>query len=209
MRDAYIQYMHWLFQREFIEYPKELLDDSYEFFHGIEDVLLTDICAKYNHFSAPLDSRLFQLLQLDPTIEAIFYYRLSRAHYLCDKNHQLLPFLSVLMRKRTGMELYYSTSIGAGFRIIHGVGVVIGPRYDIGDNFLVYQGVTIGQSIQDGAKQKVSIGDNVIIYAGAKVLGDLAIGNNVHVGANAVVMNDLEPDSVYAGVPARLIRKLS
>ncbi len=208
MLDAYKQYMHRVFDQEFIDYPGELLDAAYDFFATIEDVLISDIRAKHVDYAAPLDSGLFRLLQLDSTIEAIFYYRLSRAHYLRDENHPLLPFLSALMRRRTGMEIYYSTSIGAGLSIIHGTGIVIGPRYDIGDNFLVYQGVTIGQSIQDGSKQKVRIGNNVIVYAGAKILGDIQIGDNVQVGANAVVVNDLRPNAVYAGVPARLIREL-
>ncbi|MCP4275854.1 MAG: serine acetyltransferase [Gammaproteobacteria bacterium] len=208
MRDAYNRYMHKVFDHEFIDYPGELLGSSYALFALIEDVLILDIRAKYKDFDNCLDSGLFQLLLLDPTIEAIFYYRLSRAHYLSDENHPLLPFLSALMRRRTGMELYYSTSIGVGLSIIHGTGIVIGPRYDIGDNFLIYQGVTIGQSIQDGSKQKVRIGNNVIVYAGAKILGDVQIGDNVQVGANAVVVNDLKSNAVYAGVPARLIREL-
>ncbi len=208
MLDAYKQYMHRVFDQEFIDYPGELLDAAYDFFATIEDVLISDIRAKYVDCAAPLDSGLFRLLQLDSTIEAIFYYRLSRAHYLKDENHPLLPFLSALMRRRTGMEIYYSTSIGAGLKIMHGVGVVVGPRYKIGSNFTVYQGVTIGQSRQNCPGQHVSVGDDVVLFAGAKVLGDVQIGDNVQVGANAVVVNALKPNAVYAGVPARLIREL-
>ncbi len=209
MRDAYNRYMHWVFGREFIDYQEALLDDSYARLTAIEDVLVSDIRAKHRDFGASLTTDLFYLLKLDPTIEAVFYYRLARAHYLLDKNHPLLPFLSALMRRRTGMELYYSTNIGAGLNIIHGVGIVVGPRYEIGEGFTIYQGVTIGQSRQKSPGQTVTIGNNVCIYAGAKILGDVVIGDNVHVGANAVVVDDLESNAVYAGVPARLIRKLS
>ena len=208
MLDAYKQYMHKVFGQEFIDYPVELLDPSYDCFVTVEEVLISDIRAKYSDYGDHLDSGLFKLLLLDPTIEAVFYYRLSRAYYLSDENHSLLPFLSALMRRRTGMELYYSTDIDAGFSIQHGTGIVIGPRYKIGRNFCIHQGVTIGQSQTNSPKQEVIIGDNVIIYAGAKILGDVQIGSNVHVGANAVVVNDLKSDAVYAGVPARLIREL-
>lgn len=209
MQDAYKQYMHWVFKQEFMDYPNELLDASCEFLPAIETVFASDIRAKHSNYGASLDADLFRLLQLDPTLEAIFYYRLSRAHYLHDANNQLLPFLSALMRIRTGIELYYSTSIGSGLKIMHGVGSVVGPRYKIGDNFSLYQGVTIGHGKQYSPEDTVTIGDNVILFAGSKVLGNVVIGNNVQVGANAVVVSDLESNAIYAGVPARLIRKLS
>ncbi len=208
MQDAYKQYMHKVFDREFIDYPGELLDSSYDFFATIEEILLSDICITHVGYVAPLDSGLFQWLLLHPAAEAVFYYRLSRAIYLSDNNHTLLPFLSALMRRRTGIEVYYSTNIGPGFSIVHGSGIVIGPRYNIGENFLVYQGVTIGQSVTNNPNQTVTIGDNVIVYTGAKILGDITIGDNVHVGANAVVLDDLKSNAVYAGVPARLVREL-
>jgi len=208
MLDVYKQYMHKVFNQEFIDYPKGLLDHSYDLLASIESVLVSDISIKYADYTGPLDRGFFQLLLLDPTIEAVFYYRVSRELYLSDKLHPLLPYLSALMRRRTAMEIYYSTSIGAGLSIMHGVGVIVGPRYNIGDNFTVYQGVTIGHSRQHCPRQKVSIGDDVILFAGAKVLGDVQIGSNVQVGANAVVVNDLKSNAVYAGVPARLIREL-
>ncbi len=209
MLDAYKQYMHKVFNQEFIDCPEELFGAAYDFIATIEDVLITDIRVKYPNYAAPLDSGLFQLLQMDPTIEAIFYYRLSRAHYLSNENHPLLPFLSMLMRRRTCMELYYSTEINSGLSIQHGFGIVIGPRYRIGKNFCIHQGVTIGQSRLNSPGQEVIIGDNVVLFAGAKILGDVQIGDNVQVGANAVVVNDLKSNAVYAGVPARLIRELA
>jgi serine O-acetyltransferase len=200
--------MHKIFTQEFIDYPGELLDASYDHFASIEERLLSDLCLTHVGYTAPLDPGLFQWLLLNPAAEAGFYYRLSRAAYLSDNDHPLLPYLSAVMRRRTGVEIYYSTNIGPGFSIVHGSGTVIGPRYDIGENFLVYQGVTIGQSNQEGTEQKIRIGSNVILYAGAKILGELTIGDNVHVGANAVVVDDLESNAVYAGVPARLVREL-
>jgi serine O-acetyltransferase len=201
--------MHWVFDKEFFNYPRDLLDDSSEYLSSIGEVFLTDIRVKYPGSDISIGPGLFQLLQLDPTIEAIFLYRLSRALFLVNERHELLPYLSTAMRRRTGIELYYSTSIGPGFSIVHGTGVIVGPRYSIGNNFQIYQGVTLGQGRTRSPDEKIKIGDGVILYSGVKVVGDLAIGDNVHVGANAVVNNDLESNAVYAGVPARLIRKLS
>jgi serine O-acetyltransferase len=208
MQDAYKQYMHKVFGQEFIDYPGELLDASYDLFVTIEEVLLADLTITHVRYVAPLDAGLFQWLLLNPAAEAVFYYRLSRAVYLSDEHHPLLPYLSALMRRRTGMEIYYSTNIGSGFSVVHGMGTVIGPRFSIGDNFQVYQGVTIGQSHTSNPNQTITIGDDVIVYTGAKILGDITIGDNVHVGANAVVLGDLESNAVYAGAPARLVREL-
>jgi serine O-acetyltransferase len=208
MQDAYKQYMHKVFDREFIDYPGELLDASYDYFMAIEEILLSDLCVTHVGYVAPFDAGLFQWLLLNPAAEAVFYYRLSRVIFLTDDNHPLLPFLSALMRRRTGIEVYYSTNIGPGFSIVHGSGIVIGPRYNIGKNFLVYQGVTIGQSKTKNPDQTVTIGDDVIVYTGAKILGDITIGDNVHIGANAVVVDDLQSNALYAGVPARLVRDL-
>lgn len=208
MRDAYNQYMHKVFNHEFIDYPEELLGSSYTLFASNEEVLTLDIRAKYKNYGGFHVNDLFQLLLQDPAVEANFYYRLCRAHYLRDENHPLLPFLSALMRRRTGTELYYSTEIGEGFCIMHGSGIVIGPRCRIGNNFTIYQGVTIGQSQPYSPGQSSIIGDNVALYAGAKIIGNIQIGDNVKVGANAVVVDDLQSNAVYAGVPARLVREL-
>ncbi len=208
MHDAYREYMHKIFTQEFIDYPGELLDASYDFFVSIKEILLSDLSLTHVRYVAPLDAGLFQWLLLNPAAEAVFYYRLSRAVYLSDERHPLLPYLSALMRRRTGVEIYYSTSIGPGFSVVHGMGTVIGPRFRIGANFQVYQGVTIGQSHTNNPDQTITIGDGVIVYTGAKILGDITIGDNVHVGANAVVLDDLKSNAVYAGAPARLVREL-
>ena len=110
------------------------------------------------------------------------------------------------MKKNTGCEIYYSTKIGRGFNIQHGFGIVIGPRFEIGENFIVHQNVTLGQKNLNQANEKIIIGDNVTIFAGATILGDIRIGHNASVGANAVVLTNIENNAIYAGVPARKIK---
>jgi serine O-acetyltransferase len=103
------------------------------------------------------------------------------------------------------MEIYYSTSIGEGFRVMHGTGLVIGPRHQIGKNFTVYQGVTLGQRRQHCPEEALEIGDDCVLFAGAKILGKLRIGNGVKVAANAVLLCDAEEGATYGGIPAKMI----
>jgi serine O-acetyltransferase len=138
-------------------------------------------------------------------MEAAFYYRLERAIYLDDPNHVMLSYLANLMKMKTGVELYYSTEIGPGLKIQHGTGIVVGSGYKIGHNFTIHQGVTLGQRRQAESTGTVIIGNNVTIFAGAKIFGRLRIGDNVIIGANAVLLNDAESNSTYVGMPARKV----
>ncbi len=152
------------------------------------------------------ETDLAMSLQLEPTIEAVFMYRFEREIFINDPNDPLLSFLASMMHRRTGCEIYYSTEIGKGLNIQHGFGIVIGPRFKIGDNFTIHQGVTLGQKNLNSPNEKIIIGDNVTLFAGASVLGNITIGDNTKVGANSLLLDNADPDSIYVGSPAKKIR---
>lgn len=191
----------------FLYYPKDLVPSLYPYFISIQKELIADIQSKYSQYDTEilLTDKFFSVLQLDTTIEAIFYYRLERAIFLEHPKHTLLDYLANLMRIKTGIEIYYSTEIGQSFNIQHGSGIVIGARNKIGHNFIIHQGATIGQRRLYSPQESILIGNNVTIFAGAKVVGNVRIGDNVQIGANAVLLHDAEPNSTYVGVPARKI----
>lgn len=157
----------------------------------------------------PLDwKKALSFIQLDAALEATFYYFLQRRIFLSDPAHPLLLYLANLSRIRTGVELYFSTEIGSGLNIQHGSGIVVGGGCEIGKCFTIHQGVTLGQKKVYSGPQKITIGNHVVLYAGAKVLGNITVGDNVHLAANAVLLKDAESHSVYAGVPAQKIKSL-
>lgn len=147
------------------------------------------------------DAAFFCALETDAAFQATLLYRLAHALFLSEPEHPALRYFAFLMRARTAMEIYYSTTIGPGFRIIHGAATVIGPRHQIGRNFTVYQNVTLGQK-RRGAGEFITIGDHSTIFAGAKVIGMVRIGDDVRVAANAVLLDDAKSHSTYAGAPA-------
>ena len=202
--------LHFHLKREFPDYPGEIVHSACQEFEAVASLLCTDVRAKFP--SSANDTAILhdlpRLIQTDIATFAMLLYRLEHQLFISNPKNALLPFLSSLMRIRTGAELYYSTGIGPGCNIQHGVGTVIGPRNAIGKNFMIHQGVTIGQQRAWSPNEKVIIGDNVILFAGAKVFGDITIGDNVWVGANALVIKNLEANGVYGGIPARRIRDL-
>ena len=117
----------------------------------------------------------------------------------------LARFLSQIMRLITGIEIHPGATIGHGFFIDHGMGVVIGETAEVGSNVTLYHGVTLGGTSLHKTKRHPTIGDNVVIGAGAKVLGAITIGNNSRIGANAVVIKSTPPDSVVVGVPGQVV----
>lgn len=123
-----------------------------------------------------------------------------------DASDEFLRILSSIQRQYCSCELFYSANIGNNFLIVHTLGIVVGPRVSIGDNCTMYQGVTIGTKY-DSSKEFPSIGNDVIIYAGAKILGPIRVADGAVIGANAVVIDDVPPRSVVAGLPARVIGK--
>ena len=119
----------------------------------------------------------------------------------------LARFLSQVARFFTGIEIHPGARIGRRFFVDHGMGVVIGETSIIGDDVLLYQGATLGGTGLFKGKRHPTIGNNVVIGAGAKVLGNIAIGDNSYIGSNAVVIKDVPPNSTVVGVPGRITRQ--
>ena len=138
-------------------------------------------------------------------LKAVRSYR--RAHWFYQhKWFTIARIISQRSRHKTGIEIHPGAQIGKGLFIDHGMGVVIGETTVIGDNCLLYQGVTLGGTGKDKGKRHPTLGDNVMVGAGAKVLGPINIGNNVKVAANAVVLKDIPDNCTAVGVPARIAR---
>ena len=136
---------------------------------------------------------------LYPSFKAIIYYRI--AHYLYLNRHFFLArFLSEKAKKITGIEIHPGAVIGNNLFIDHGCGVVIGETTIIGDNVLIYHGVTLGGIINTNQKRHPTIGNNVIIGCGSKILGDIKIGDNVKIGANSVVLKDVPDNTTIVGI---------
>lgn len=135
-----------------------------------------------------------------PSFKIMIYYKI--AHYLYLRKHYLLArFFSERGKKKTGIEIHPGACIGKNLFIDHGVGVVIGETAIIGDNVIIFHGVTLGGTGKDKGKRHPTIGNNVIIGSGAKILGNITIGNNVKIGANAVILKDVMDNSTVVGIP--------
>ena len=138
-------------------------------------------------------------------LHAIFFYRL--AHFLWELKIPMLPrLISQLARFFTGIEIHPGAKIGRGLFIDHGMGVVIGETSIIGDNVTMFQGATLGGTGKEKGKRHPTLGNNVVVGAGAKILGNIIIGDNVNIGANAVVIKDVPSNSTVVGVPGRVVR---
>ena len=137
---------------------------------------------------------------------AIVMHRITYALYKA-KVPFLPRFLSQLGKMATGIEIHPGATIGKNLFIDHGMGVVIGETTIIGENVTLFQGVTLGGTGKEKGKRHPTLGDNIVVGAGAKVLGNIVIGDNVSIGANAVVVRDVPPNSTVVGVPGRIARK--
>lgn len=136
---------------------------------------------------------------------ALLTYRVS--HWLKVRGVPILPrVLSQLARWLTGVEIHPSSKIGTGFFIDHGMGVVIGETAEIGDYVTLFQGVTLGGTGKERGKRHPTLGNHVVVGAGAKILGGITIGDNVKIGANSVVLKNVAANSTVIGVPARVIK---
>jgi serine O-acetyltransferase len=136
---------------------------------------------------------------------ALLAYRLS--HWLSVHRVPFVPrVISQLARWLTGIEIHPAATIGKGFFIDHGMGVVIGETSEIGDYVTLFQGVTLGGTGKERGKRHPTLGNHVVVGAGAKILGGIRIGDNVKVGANSVVLKSVPPNSTVIGVPARIIK---
>jgi len=141
-----------------------------------------------------------------PGLHAIWLYRL--AHVLNNLNLPIVPrLISQLARWFTGIEIHPGAVIGKGTFIDHGMGVVIGETAIIGDNALIYQGVTLGGTGKDIGKRHPTLGNNVVIGAGAKVLGNIEIGDNSRIGAGSVVLKSVPSDCTVVGIPGRVVHR--
>lgn len=139
-------------------------------------------------------------------LHAIWIHRIT--HWLWSRNVRFLArWISQGARWLTGIEIHPGATIGPGFFIDHGMGVVIGETAEIGADVTLYHGVTLGGTSLNKGKRHPTIGDRVVIGAGAKVLGGIEIGSDSRVGANAVVVKSVPPDSVVVGVPGQIIRR--
>ncbi|MBA7562802.1 Serine acetyltransferase [subsurface metagenome] len=148
---------------------------------------------------------VFNVILTYPGFQAICLHRI--AHLLYGLHIPVVPHLIMwIERFLTGIEIHPNAKIGGGIFIDHGFGVVIGETSEIGNNATLFQGVTLGGTGKETGKRHPTVGDNVVIGAGAKVLGGITLGNNVFIGANAVVLKPVPDDCTVVGVPGRCIR---
>lgn len=143
---------------------------------------------------------------LYPSFKAILYYKVS--HYLYIKKHYFLArYISEKAKRKTGIEVHPGAKIGKKLFIDHGMGVVIGETAEIGDNVTIYHGVTLGGTGKDKGKRHPTIKDNVMIGAGAKLLGPIIVGENVKIGAGAVVLSNIPKNTTTVGIPAKVVKE--
>ncbi len=143
---------------------------------------------------------------LYPSFKVMLHYRLAHRLYL-KKHYFLARWVSQRGVRKTGIEIHPGAVIGKGFFIDHGNGVIIGETAVIGDNVTLYQGVTLGGTGKEHGKRHPTVGNNVMISAGAKVLGSFKIGDNSKIGAGSVVLNEVPPGSTVVGVPGRVVKR--
>ena len=153
----------------------------------------------------PAARNSFEIFFLYSGLHAIWWYRISHFFYKV-KMRGIARWISQCGRFFTGIEIHPGATIGHGLFIDHGMGVVIGETTEIGDNVTIYQGVTLGGTGKDVGKRHPTIGNNVMIGSGAKVVGPFKVGDNSKIAANAVVLNEVPPNSTCVGVPARIVK---
>ena len=143
---------------------------------------------------------------LYPGFRVMLSYR--RAHRLYRKGHYFLArYISQRAARKTGIEIHPGAEIGKGFFIDHGSGVIIGETTIIGDNVTLYQGVTLGGTGKETGKRHPTLCDNVMVSAGAKILGSFTIGENSKIGAGSVVLEEVPPNCTVVGVPGRIVKR--
>jgi len=146
-----------------------------------------------------------EVLLLYPGIHAVISHRL--AHFLYRHNLRFLArCVSQISRFFTGIEIHPGAKLGRRLVIDHGMGIVIGETAEIGDDVLLYQGVTLGGTGKDKGKRHPTLGNNVLVGAGAKILGPFTVGDNSRIASGAVVLSEIPRDSTAVGVPARVVR---
>ncbi|MFX1275255.1 MAG: serine O-acetyltransferase [Promethearchaeota archaeon] len=183
------------------ELDHEQLDKNLQ---RILDFFISDVSAAFH--KDPAANTLLEVLTSYPGIKAVLIHRI--AHFFSKIGMPFIPrYLSDIAREMTGIEIHPGAEIGSDFFIDHGAGVVIGETAEIGNNVTLYAGVVLGGVSLEQKKRHPTIGNNVVIGTGAKLLGPITIGDNVKVGANSVVVNDVPPNSVVVGVPGKIISR--
>jgi len=154
----------------------------------------------------PAAKSSLEIIFLYQGLHALIRHRIAHFFYKI-KFFFIARFISQVSRLLTGIEIHPGAKIGKRFFIDHGMGVVIGETAIVGDDVLLYQGVTLGGTGLEQGKRHPTIGNNVVVGAGAKILGNITIGDNSYVGANAVVIKDVPPNSTVVGVPGRVTKQ--
>ncbi len=154
----------------------------------------------------PAAKGLLEVVFLYHGLAAIIDYRIAHLFYKM-RLYFIARLISQLSRFLTGIEIHPGAKLGSGVFIDHGMGVIIGETAVVGNNVLLYQGVTLGGTGLEKGKRHPTIGDNVVIGAGAKVLGNITVGDNSYIGANAVVVKDVPLNSTVVGVPGRITKQ--
>ena len=146
-----------------------------------------------------------EIFLLYPGVHAVIYHRLAHWLYV-HKRFFLARCVSQWSRFWTGIEIHPGATIGHRLVIDHGMGIIIGETAEIGDDCLLYQGVTLGGTGKDKGKRHPTLGDNVLVGSGAKVLGPFMVGDNARIASNAVVLSEVPPDATAVGIPAQIVR---
>ena len=146
-----------------------------------------------------------EVFLLYPSIHARLAHMIS--HFLYKKNLLFLArLISQIARFLTGIEIHPGATLGAGILIDHGMGVVIGETAELGDRITIYPGTTLGGTGKEKGKRHPTVGDNVVIGAGSKVLGNIKIGSNSKIGANSVVLDDVPEGATVVGIPGKVVK---
>ena len=152
----------------------------------------------------PAAKSVLEVILCYPGFHAILLHRIAHAFY--KMNLVLIArIISQINRFFTGIEIHPGAKIGKGFFIDHGMGVVIGETTEIGDNVTLYQGVTLGGTGKEKGKRHPTLGNNIVVGSGAKILGPVKIGDNAKIGAGAVVLKDVPPNSTVVGIPGKAV----
>ncbi len=154
----------------------------------------------------PAARNKLEVFLLYPGLWAVIFHRWSHFFYK-HKCFFVARWISQAARSLTGIEIHPGAKIGKGLLIDHGMGVVIGETAEVGDNCTIYQGVTLGGTGKDTGKRHPTIGNNVLIGAGAKILGPFKVGDGAKIAANAVVLSEVAENSTCVGVPGRIVRR--
>lgn len=155
----------------------------------------------------PAAKSILEILFCYPGLQAILFHKFSHWLYL-KRRYVLARMVSQTARFLTGIEIHPGATIGRRLFIDHGMGIVVGETTEIGDDVLLYQGVTLGGTGNERGKRHPTLGNGVVVGAGAKVLGNITLGDCVKVGAGSVVVKNVPPDSTVVGIPGRVVKSM-